>query len=41
MRILNIVDIQDFIGDLKYELEVEEITLGMQWAQHHDVGKAG
>ena len=41
MRILHAVDGQDIIGDLKHELEVEEITLGMQIVQHHYLVKVG
>ena len=41
MRILHTVDIQDIICDLQYELEVEEITVGLQRVQNHDVVKVG
>ena len=30
MRILHTVEIRDIIGDLKYELEIEGINLGLQ-----------
>ena len=41
MRILHTVDIQDIIGDLRYELEVEGVTVGLQRVQHHGVVKVG
>ena len=41
VRILHTVDSQDVIGDLKYELEAEEINVGMHCVQHHDVVKLG
>ena len=41
MRVLHTVDIQDVIGNLKYELEVEEINIGLQRVQHHGVFKVG
>ena len=39
--ILHTADIQDIIGDLKYDLEVEGINLGLQRLQHHDVVTIG
>ena len=41
MRILYTVDIQDVICDLRYELDVERVTVGLQRVQHHDVVKVG
>ena len=41
MRILHTVDVQDIIGDLRYELEVEGVTVGLQRVQHHDAVKVG
>ena len=41
MRILHKVEIGDIIGDLKYELEIEGIDLGLQRVKHHDVVKVG
>ena len=41
MSILCTEEIQDVIGDFKYELEIKEITVGLQQVQHHDVVKLG
>ena len=39
MRILHIVEIRDIIVDLKYELKIAGINLGLQRVQGHDVVK--
>ena len=41
MRILHKVDMLDIIVNLRYELEVEDINIGLQRVQHHDVVKVG
>ena len=41
MRILHSIEVQNIIDDLRYELEVEGIILGLQRVQHHDVVKVG
>ena len=38
---LRTADIQDIIGDLKYDLEVEGNNLGLKRLQHHDVVTIG
>ena len=38
---LRAADIQDIIGDLKYNLEAEGINLGLQRLQYHDVVTIG
>ena len=41
VRILHAIGIQDIVGDLRHELEVEGVTVGLQRVQHHDVVKVG
>lgn len=41
IRTSHTADIQEIIGDLKYDLEVESINLGLQRLQHHDVATIG
>ena len=41
MRVVHTIDIQDIMCDLRHELEVEGITLGLQRVQYNDVGKIG
>ena len=41
IRILHAEDIQSIISDMRYELEIEEITLESQQVQNHDVIKVG
>ena len=41
IRVFHLEDIQYFVGDLRYESEEEDITLGLQLVQRHDVVKVG
>ena len=41
IRILHTEDMQIILGDLSYELEELELTVGLQRAQHHGIVKVG